>query len=75
MIWGFIKSAGVESIIFLRPSVNAVKYTGIINTGLMSAAKEVLGDYDDVIFQNDSTPCLQARVIRTSHKAFFAQFF
>lgn len=50
MIWGCIKFAGVQLIIFFRSSMTIIKYIDIINSGLVPTAEEVLGDYIDVIF-------------------------
>lgn len=54
MIWGCIKSVGLGLIIFLRSSMSAIKYIDIINATLVPKAEELLGDYDDDIFQDHS---------------------
>lgn len=57
MIWECIKSPGVSSI-----------KIDIINAGLVPMAEKGLGDYDDVIFQEDSAPLHRTRLVRIFHK-------
>ncbi len=60
MIWAAMSSAGVGPLCFLKSSVNAAIYQGILEHFMLPSADKLYGDAD-FIFQQDLAPAHTAK--------------
>ena len=64
MVWEYMASAGVGSLVVIKGSLNSLKYVDILNNNLQKSNDKIFGRDHKILLQQDNAPCHKSAATR-----------